>query len=130
MAKPLPAAPNVARDILRAIRDEGVEHLFLVPGFMVEPFLSEFHAAKVTPIVACQEGGAAFMADGYSRSTRNFGVAMGIGGPGVTNMVTAISAAYADRSPVLVVAGNVPFSWEGEGRFQDSSATGIEDRDV
>ena len=97
---------------------------------MVEPFLSEFIPAGVTPIVACQEGGAAYMADGYARSTRNFGVAMGIGGPGVSNMVTAVSAAYSDRSPVLIVAGNVPFTWEGEGTFQDSSATGVEDRDV
>lgn len=131
MGTPTPlSAPNVARYVLRALRDEGVDHVFLVPGFMVEPFLSEFIPAKVTPIVACQEGGAAFMADGYARATRNFGVAMGIGGPGVTNMVTAISAAYSDRSPVLIVAGNVPFTWEGEGVFQDSSTTGVEDRDV
>jgi len=122
--------PNVARYLLRAIRDEGVDHVFLVPGFMVEPFLSEFIPAGVTPIVACQEGGAAYMADGYARSTLNFGVAMGIGGPGVSNMVTAVSAAYSDRSPVLIVAGNVPFTWEGEGTFQDSSATGVEDRDL
>jgi acetolactate synthase-1/2/3 large subunit len=130
MGEPVTAEPNVARYLLRALREEGIDHVFLVPGYMVEPFLTEFPPAGVTPIVACQEGGAAYMADGYSRSTRNFGVAMGIGGPGASNMVTAVAAAFSDRSPLLVVAGNVPFTWEGQGTFQDSSATGVEDRDV
>jgi acetolactate synthase I/II/III large subunit len=122
--------PNVARYVLRAIRDEGVEHVFLVPGFKIAPFLSQFNAAHVTPIVACHEAGAAYMADGYARATRNFGVAMGIGGPGVTNMVTAVAAAYSDRSPVLIVAGYIPFTSEGQGAFQDSSGTGVEDREL
>ncbi len=122
--------PNVARYVLRAIREEGVDHAFLVPGFKIAPFLSTFDEAGVTPIVACHEAGAAYMADGYARATRNFGVAMGIGGPGVTNMVTAVAAAYSDRSPVLIVAGYIPFTSEGQGAFQDSSGTGVEDRDL
>ena len=74
--------PNVARYLLRAISDEGVEHAFaVVTGYKIAPFLSQFDEAKVTPIVACHEAGAVYMADGYARATKNFGVAMGIGGP-------------------------------------------------
>jgi acetolactate synthase-1/2/3 large subunit len=122
--------PNVARYVLRAIRDEGVEHAFLVTGYKIAPFMSQFDEAQVTPIVACHEAGAVYMADGYARATKNFGVAMGIGGPGVTNMVTAVAAAHSDRSPVLIVAGYIPFTLEGQGAFQDSSSTAVEDRDL
>ena len=123
-------APNGAGFLLRGIAAEGVTHAFLVPGYMVEPFMSKFEEAGLTPVVACQEGGAAYMADGYARASRKFGLAMGIGGPGVSNMVTAIGAAYSDRSPVLVVAGNTPNNLEGVGSFQDSGPTGVDDRDL
>ena len=122
--------PNGARYLLRAIHDEGVNHIFFVPGYMVEPFMSAFESAGITPIVAAQEGGAAYMADGYSRGSLKFGVALGIGGPGVSNMVNAVAAAYSDRSPVLVVAGNTPNTLEGVGSFQDSGPTGVDDRDL
>ena len=106
----------MARYLLRAIRDEGVEHAFMVTGYKIAPFLSQFDEAKVTPIVACHEAGAVYMADGYARATKNFGVAMGIGGPGVTNMVTAVAAAHSDRSPVLILAGYILFTLEGKAR--------------
>jgi acetolactate synthase-1/2/3 large subunit len=122
--------PNGAGYLLQGIADEGITHAFLVPGYMVEPFLSKFEEAGITPIVACQEGGAAYMADGYARASRKFGLAMGIGGPGVSNMITAVAAAYSDRSPVLVVAGNTPNNLEGVGSFQDSGPSGVDDRDL
>lgn len=122
--------PNGARYLLKALRAEGVDHVFFVPGYMVEPFMSAFDGAGITPIVACQEGGAAYMADGYARASLKFGVALGIGGPGVSNMVNAVAAAYSDRSPVLIVAGNTPNTLEGVGSFQDSGPTGVDDRDL
>jgi len=130
MAKNPYTEPNGAHYLLKGIRAEGVDHAFLVPGYMVEPFLSAFDEAGITPTIACQEGGAAYMADGYARASLKFGVAMGIGGPGVSNMVTAVGAAYSDRSPVLVVAGNTPNNLEGVGSFQDSGPTGVDDRDL
>jgi acetolactate synthase-1/2/3 large subunit len=55
------------------------------------------------------------MADGYARASGNFGACLAIGGPGVTNMTTAVSAALADGSPVLVISGEVPTIMEGLG---------------
>lgn len=118
---------KVTRFILDALKKEGIDHVFIVPGGMIEPFLPEFSEAGMDVVVACHEAGAAYMADGYARASGNFGVCMGIGGPGVTNMLTAISAAKADRSPVLVIGGSVPQNWEGLAPFQDSSQTGIPD---
>ena len=120
---------NVALFILRSLKDkEGIDHIFLAPGFLVDPFLPKFSEAGIRPIIAAHEGGAAYMADGYARASRNFGVCMGIGGPGVTNMVTAIASAYGDRSPVLVIGGKISPEYEGKGAFQDSSgSSGIDD---
>jgi acetolactate synthase-1/2/3 large subunit len=85
--------PRVTLFILKALKLEGIDDIFLVPGAMIDSFACEYSKAGIRAIVAAQEGGAAYMADGYGRARQNFGVCMGIGGPGVTNMVTALSAA-------------------------------------
>lgn len=121
---------RVTRFLLDSIKQEGVDHVFIVPGGMIEPFLSEYSLAGLDVTVACHEAGAAYAADGYARASNRFGVCMGIGGPGVANMITAISAAKADRSPVLLLSGSVPQDWEGLAPFQDSSQTGIPDVEI
>jgi acetolactate synthase-1/2/3 large subunit len=114
--------------LLKALKSEGVDHIFLVPGYLVDYFLLHFKKTGIRPIIAAHEGGAAYMADGYARATKKFGVCMAIGGPGVTNMVTAIASAYGDRSPVLVIAGKINREYEAKGTFQDSSSSsGIDD---
>ena len=118
---------NVALFILKALKEECIHHIFFVPGFVIDPFLPNLSKADIRPIVAAHEGGAAYMADGYSRASQNFGVCMGIGGPGITNMVTAVSAAYGDRSRVLIIGGRISSDWEAKGVFQDSSTIGIDD---
>jgi acetolactate synthase I/II/III large subunit len=121
---------SVALYILNALKQEGIDHIFLVPGYNIDPFVENYAKAKIHAVVAAHEGGAAYMADGYARARQSFGVCMGLGGPGLTNMVTAIAAAYADRSPILVMSGSLPAEWSGDGTFQDSSATGIDDCDI
>ncbi|MGE4535883.1 MAG: thiamine pyrophosphate-binding protein [Desulfovibrio sp.] len=114
--------------LLESLVAEGVGHTFLVPGGLVDPFLPDLAATPgMTPIVAAHESGAAYMADGYARASGRFGVALAIGGPGVTNMVTAAASARADASPVLFVTGQVPTDWEGRGGFQDSSPASLND---
>lgn len=118
---------TVALYFLKALKQEGIDHIFLVPGYNIDSFVKNCAKAGIQAVVAAHEAGAAYMADGYARARQGFGVCMGLGGPGVTNMMTAIAAAYADRSPVLVVSGSLPSAWSGDGTFQDSSSTGIDD---
>lgn len=121
---------NGARFILEAIKSEGIDTVFLVPGGLIDPMLPEFEHAGVRAVVAAHEAGAAFMADGYARATGGIGVCMCIGGPGIANMVGPLSAAFADRSPVLAICGEVPSDWEGRGAFQDASAGGLNDLEM
>jgi len=114
--------------LLEAFRIEGLSHVFLVPGGLIDPFLPAFSATEgIIPIVAAHEGGAAYMADGYARASGRFGACFAIGGPGITNMVTAIAAACTDQSSVMVISGQVPSDWEGRGGFQDSSPATLND---
>jgi acetolactate synthase I/II/III large subunit len=121
---------NGADLVLRAIRAEGVDTAFMVPGGVNDAFMPPLTAPGMRTIVAAHEGGAAYMADGYARASGRFGVAFGIGGPGVFNMVTAIASARSDRTRVLAVSGEVATAFEGRGAFQDASGAGLDDAAV
>jgi acetolactate synthase I/II/III large subunit len=117
--------------ILDALVAEGLGHLFMVPGGLVDPFLPALaRQGKLTPVIAAHEGGAVYMADGYPRASGRFGVALGIGGPGCCNMATAVAAAKTDGSPVLVMTGEVPLDLEDRGTFQDASQATLDDTAV
>ncbi len=117
--------------IITALRDQGVSHCFVDLGGLNDNFMPSLTGTEgIRTVVAAFEGGAAYMADGYARASGHIGVCMGIGGPGVLNMVTALAAAGVDRSSVLAISGEVARSWEGMGGFQDASGAGIDDIDV
>lgn len=117
--------------ILEALAAEGIDHLFMVPGGLIDPVLPAIgRQSSLTPIVAAHEGGAAYMADGYARTSGRFGAVLGIGGPGLTNMATAVAAAKTDSSPVLVLSGEVARAMEGLGAFQDASQATLDDTAV
>ena len=114
------------RYLIEALKSEGIEHVFLVPGGELDPLVFEFlEEGSIELICSAIEGGAAFMADGYSRSSNKFGVCAAIGGPGILNMVTAVATAAADHSPMLVISGDIPTAEDGKGIIQDSSSLGI-----
>lgn len=103
----------------------------MVPGGLIDPFYEDLGTASgVTPLVAAHEGGACYMADGFARASGRFGVCLCIGGPGLANVVTALTAASTDNSPLLVLSGEVPTNWEGRGGFQDASPTGLNDVEI
>lgn len=122
---------KVADFIITALRDQGTGCCFIHLGGLNDNFMPAMTETEgLRTIVAAFEGGAAYMADGYARASGGLGVCFGIGGPGILNMVTALTSAAADRSPVLAISGEVARSWEGMGGFQDASGSGIDDVDA
>lgn len=114
--------------VLRSLVTDGVGHLFMMTGGLVDPFLPAIaRVPEITPVIAAHEGGAAAMADGYARAGGGIGACLGIGGPGLTNMLTSVSAAYTDESPVLVLTGAVENYMQGLGLFQDATASTYND---
>lgn len=114
--------------ILNALAQENIDHIFMVPGGLIDPFLAALGRQRaLKPIVAAQEGGAAYMADGYARASGKIGVALCIGGPGLTNTVTAMATAQTDGSPLLLISGEAATYLEGLGMFQDASSQTLDD---
>jgi acetolactate synthase I/II/III large subunit len=117
--------------LLRSLVADGIDHLFMMTGGLVDPFYAAVAGVpEITPVVAAHEGGAVFMADGYARAGGRFGACLCIGGPGLTNTVTGVSAAYTDESPVLVLTGAVANYMQDLGLFQDATAATYHDVDI
>ena len=91
--------------LLRTLRDQGLDHVFLVPGGHIDPLVGELgKGVGLKPIVAAHEEGAGFMADGYARVSGRFSACLGIGGPGAANILAAAVAARSDGARVLFMA--------------------------
>ena len=95
-----------ARALVDALLREGVDHIFGIPGTQN---LAVIDALRDTPqirfILTRHEQGAAFMAYGYARASQRPAVVTATEGPGVTNLVTALGAAYRGFVPVISVCG-------------------------
>jgi len=96
---------------------EGVTHVFGVPGQQLYNAIDGLGQVgdTIQYISTRHEQGAAYMADGYARTTGREGVCMVVPGPGVLNALAALSTAYACSSPVLFIAGTIPSGLIGKG---------------
>ena len=101
--------PTGAQLLVVALKAHGVDTIFGVPGIhnlAIYDALADEPAIRV--VTTRDERGAGHMADGYARATGRPGVCLTVPGPGVTNALTAIGEAYADSSPVLLLASQLP----------------------
>ena len=134
---PLATPPVEAEDTLEGgelivhyLRQIGVEYVFGVLGGAIEPLVNalarDMRRGGPELIVARHEAGAAFMADGYARETGKLGVCFATTGPGATNMITGVAAAYHNRNPVLAITAQTRLETFGRGAMQESSDTAID----
>jgi len=100
--------------VVRTLERLGVEVIFGIPGGHTLEIYDALFSSSIRHVLARHEQGAGFMADGYARVSGKPGVAIVITGPGVTNIATAVGEAYADSSPVVVIASNVEQPWQGK----------------
>ena len=115
-----------AEMVLRALQDQGVEHIFGYPGGAVLPIYDAlFQQDKIEHILVRHEQGATHMAEGYARSTGKCGVVLVTSGPGATNAVTGIADAMMDSIPMVVISGQVPTHLIGNDAFQECDTVGI-----
>ncbi|MBD3277281.1 MAG: hypothetical protein GF388_03190 [Candidatus Aegiribacteria sp.] len=113
---------------LRYLQAEGASVIFGIPGGLLHPFFEEVDSdPRFRLIVTKHEEGAAFMADGYARTSHKLAVCAGTSGPGATNLLTGVSCAFADSVPLLVVTGQAASHAIGKGAAQE---TGREDMDI
>ncbi len=97
-----------------------VSDVFGIVGSAYMDSLDIFPAAGIRFIPTVHEQGAAHMADGFSRVSGRHGVCIGQNGPGITNFVTAIAAAYWAHSPVVAITPETGSGGIGLGGFQET----------
>ncbi|RUT35155.1 acetolactate synthase 3 large subunit [Arsenicitalea aurantiaca] len=115
-----------AEMVIRALQDQGVEHIFGYPGGAALPIYDAmFQQDKVQHILVRHEQGAGHMAEGYARSTGKPGVVLVTSGPGVTNVVTPLTDALMDSVPLVVISAQVATTLIGSDAFQECDTVGI-----
>ncbi|MDF2501194.1 MAG: acetolactate synthase, large subunit, biosynthetic type [Anaerosporomusa subterranea] len=114
-----------ARAIVQCLIEQGVDTVFGYPGGTVLPLYDALYDAPLRHVLTVHEQGAAHAADGYARASGRVGVCIATSGPGATNLVTGLAAAYMDSSPVVAITGQVPTSLIGRDAFQEVDITGI-----
>jgi thiamine pyrophosphate-dependent acetolactate synthase large subunit-like protein len=99
-----------AQVFARVCKEEGLAALFCCPGNY--PIQNAIALEGIPTYSGRHEGAMCHAADGFCRVTGEVAAASGTEGPGFTDMINAIAAANAARSPVLVVASNMAISLE------------------
>jgi acetolactate synthase I/II/III large subunit len=111
---------TAAKAIVEVMSREGVEKAFCVPG---ESYLSVMDAIydypEISLISGRQEGGVAFMAEGYAKATGKVGVCLATRGPGATNLSIGLHTAYQDSTPLVAFIGQVESNFIGREGFQE-----------
>jgi acetolactate synthase-1/2/3 large subunit len=87
----------------------GVDTIFALPGVQLDGAFDALYEKRsaIRVIHPRHEQAAAYMADGYARTTGRVGACMVVPGPGLLNATAALSTAYACNSPVLCVTGQI-----------------------
>ncbi len=125
MSKPIEVLRG-AEIFIRALKDEGIKHLFGYPGGAVLHIYDALYKQDdVEHILVRHEQGATHAADAYARATGKPGVVLVTSGPGATNCVTGIATAYMDSIPLVVFTGQVPTHLIGNDAFQEVDAIGV-----
>ncbi|MFN4319819.1 MAG: biosynthetic-type acetolactate synthase large subunit [Aquificaceae bacterium] len=119
--------PRKGADIvIEALKEEGVEIVFGIPGgAIMEVYDALYRDGSIKHILARHEQGAGHMAEGYAKATGKVGVAIATSGPGATNLVTAVADAYMDSVPVVFITGQVPTHLIGNDAFQEVDIVSI-----
>src|SRR6187455_1662355 len=97
-----------------------VKDVFGIVGSAYMDALDLFPGAGIRLVSVAHEQNAAHMADGYGRVTNRPTVCIAQNGPGITNFVTAVAAAYWAHTPMVVVTPESGSLTAGHGGFQET----------
>lgn len=105
--------------IVEALQKAGIRRCFGVPGESYMGLLDAFIDSPIDFVSCRHEGGASFMASGYSRVSGEIGVVMGTRAVGTANMAIGVHNAQQDSTPLIAIAGGVNRSFAGREAFQE-----------
>src|SRR5207247_71246 len=107
-----------ASTIVTLLERAGVEVCFGLPGVHNLQLWDAVRRSSIRLVGVRHEQAAAYAADGYARATGRLGVALTTTGPGAANTLGAVGEAWASRSPILVIATDIPAAPRREGVYR------------
>jgi thiamine pyrophosphate-dependent acetolactate synthase large subunit-like protein len=107
-----------AEVIVEQLEDAGVEVCFGLPGVHNLPLWEALRESEIRLVGVRHEQAAAYAADGYARASGKLGVALTTTGPGAANTLGAVGEAWASRTPILVIATDIPSTLRREGVYR------------
>ena len=116
-----------AEALCRALVAEGVNTIFGYPGGQIMPFYDKIYdfTDSLHHILTRHEQGAIHAAQGYARASGKVGVVTVTSGPAATNVITGLSDANVDSTPLVVITGQVGVNSLGSDAFQETDVMGI-----
>ena len=113
--------------LLKAFITEGVDTIFGYPGGAIMPVYDKLYdySDQLRHVLVRHEQGAIHAAQGYARVKGKAGVVIVTSGPGATNVVTGVTDAMMDSTPLVVVTGQVASSVLGADAFQETDVLGV-----
>jgi len=115
-----------AKLLVEALLRRGIDTYFGIPGGPICPMFDAIRCTRGARLVESRhESNAAFAAAAYARASGRVPVVIVTAGPGATNAVTGVASASLERTPMLVIAGDVSWSATGRVLAQDSGPEGL-----
>ena len=97
---------NLTESLLEALKANGARQIFGIPGDFALPYFRIVEETGILPLYTLShEPGVGFAADAAARYGATLGVAAVTYGAGALNMTNAVAAAYAEKSPLVVLSG-------------------------
>ena len=113
---------NIAYKIFKK---HNIQHAFIYNGGAIMPIIDSLFNKDIKYFVNSNEFCLGSAAVGYAKSSGKIGLAIVTSGPGLTNMVTSITDATNDSTPLVVLSGQVPLNAMGSDAFQECPAVPI-----
>jgi thiamine pyrophosphate-dependent acetolactate synthase large subunit-like protein len=110
---------HAGEQAIAAMRAFGIDALFTLNGGHIWPLYEACRNQGVGVFDTRHEQSATFAAEAYAKLTRRPAVAALTAGPGITNGVSAITSAWFNGAPVVVLGGRAPQLRWGAGSLQE-----------
>jgi acetolactate synthase-1/2/3 large subunit len=104
---------NGGAAVVQTLAAHGVDTIFGIPGTHNLEIYRHLPTTGIRAVTPRHEQGAGYAAEAFARVTGRPGVVVTTSGPGLTNVMTAASTAYAESQPMLVLSSVLPTGAEG-----------------
>ena len=112
--------------LIRSLLAENVKTIYGYPGAIMPVFDCLYdYKDRIRHILVRHEQGATHAAQGHARVSGEVGVVLVTSGPAATNIITGVTDAMIDSTPLVVITGQVSSSLLGTDAFQETDVVGI-----